>query len=231
MSLPSKTRLLAAALRIMDTMAADKKPYDVRIGKNRIRVMPRVFSPKYFTDTAFFARHVPRIVGKRSFFEVGLGTGAIALAVRQNGARYVDGSDINGAAIDNTIFNFGRHSHWIDVRQGSLFRPFGAAMYDVIFWNHPYHNVTEMPRGMIYRSGMDQRYVDLESYFRLAKEHLNPGGFMLLGTSNIARLRQIFAFGKKYGYERELLIRETAKFAHRLRQQIDLRIYKFTPVN
>ncbi|OGG54465.1 hypothetical protein A3C20_01525 [Candidatus Kaiserbacteria bacterium RIFCSPHIGHO2_02_FULL_55_25] len=231
MRIHSKTRLLAGALRVMDTMSCDRIPYETDVNGRTIVVLPDVFSPAYFTDTAFFALRLPRIVEQRSFLEIGVGTGAIALEVRLNMAKRVTGTDVNPTAVLNTKMNFRRYHRCISVREGDVFSPLRRdEKFDVIFWNHPYHNVPHKPQSLLQRSGLDRKYAGLEKYFRGAKAHLAPGGELLLGTSNIARLRDIYGLGEKYGYSRKLLVRERALFAHRSKQEIDLRIYSFKPL-
>ncbi len=231
MGIHSKARLLAGALRVMDTMSCDRLPYQTDVNERTIVVLPDVFSPAYFTDTAFFASKLPCIVEQRSFLEIGVGTGAIALEVRLNMAKRVTGTDVNPMAVLNTKMNFHRYHRRMSAREGDVFSPLRRnEKFDVIFWNHPYHNVPHKPGSMLQRSGLDKGYVSLEKYFRGAKAHLAPGGELLLGTSNIARLKDIFALGKKYGYSRKLLVKERALFAHRSKQEIDLRIYSFAPL-
>src|SRR5258708_3024379 len=82
-------------------MAADLDEYRIVVFGKSIPVLPGVFSPKYFSDVAWFAKHIPRIAGKRSFLEIGTGTGVIGLFVALNGAHKLVVTNINPAAIQN----------------------------------------------------------------------------------------------------------------------------------
>lgn len=187
----AKERYVRAALGYMHQMGQDTEPYRLIVQGTEITVLPQVFSPKYFTDTDFFASKVPAIVGRGSFLEVGLGTGVITLLVAMGGAYSVTGTDINPAAIENTELNFHQHDMKISARLGSVFDPLKRdESFDYIFWNHPYQFDAEA-KTVLERSALDFRYAGLEDYFRLGKYHLDRGGELLLGTSNIARIKML----------------------------------------
>ncbi|HEY4522205.1 MAG TPA: methyltransferase [Candidatus Paceibacterota bacterium] len=225
----AKERYLSAALGYMHRMGQVTEPYRHIVQGTEITVLPQVFSPRYFTDTDFFASQVPQIVGRGSFLEVGLGTGVIALLVALNGAYWVTGTDINPAAIENTELNFKQHDMKISARLGSVFDPLKRdESFDFVFWNHPYQFDAEA-ENVLQRSGLDFQYAGLEDYFRLGKYHLDRGGELLLGTSNIARIRVIEGFARKYGYHRRIVAQKEATFAKGDKRKIDLRIYSFVP--
>ncbi len=232
MKLTAKARLLRRALCAVENMGLDpEKLYTVEVNGRKIVVSNEVFSPRYFTDTGFFAKHVPRFVRGRTFYEVGIGCGLIALEACLNGAKLVAGSDINPMAIVNTRMNAQRYGVRIRAHEGDLFaRIKSGHRYESIFWNHPFHAEDTEPRTMLERAVLDPSYRSLERYFKEAKPYLVPGsGVLLLGTSNIARLKLIFGFADQYGYDRTLLVREEVPFEHRSNQHIELRLYEFRP--
>lgn len=218
------------ALSVFSKMAHDLEEYCVTILGRKIIVMPGVFSPKYFSDVEWFAKEVPKVVGRRSFLEVGTGTGIIALFVALGGARRIIATDINPAAVKNARRTLRLHNLSIPVRFGDVFSPISRnEKFDVIFWNHPFHCSETKPKTMLERGGYDHQYKSIRAFFAGARRHLTPGGEMLLGTSENARLDLIRAFAREYGYLCRLLKQEQIPSAHRRGVKIDVRIYSFKP--
>ena len=212
-------------------MATDKKPYEIRILGRNIQVLPGVFSPKYFSDVKWFARNVPTIVGKRSFLEIGTGTGVITLFVALHGAKNIVATDINAAAVKNAKLTFRLHRLSASVRLGNVFKPIKKKeKFEVIFWNHPFHFPETKPKNMLESGGYDHRYRSLRAFFAGAKQHLTAAGEVLLGTSKNARLDLIKEFAREYGYTTKLLKKESIQSQHRKNVKIDARIYSFRPI-
>ncbi len=218
----------AHALTIFEKMNHHKQPYTIVILEKCIPVLPDVFSPKYVSDVKWFAREVPKIVGTRSFLEIGTGTGVIALFVALHGAKNIVATDINPIAVKNARQTFRLHGFQIPVCGGNVFAPIRhGEKFDVIFWNHPFHFSEEKPMTMLDCGGYDYQYKSLKAFFAGAKQHLNAGGEVLLGTSKNARLDLIKAFGREYGYVCKLVKQETIPSEHRSGIKIDVRIYSF----
>ncbi len=162
--------------------------------------------------------------------EIGTGTGIIALCAALNGAK-VTATDVNPSAVQNAKLNFKKYRLKISTRAGDMFAPVkNSEKFDYIFWNHPYHNSPYRPKNLLQRSGMDHGYKGLRAYFAGAQHHLLPGGRLLLGTSNIARLNEVRQIAKKNGYKQELLLKRKAQFTHRKGLLVDLRIYAFAKI-
>ena len=160
--------------------------YEITVGKFDITVLPNVFSPKYFTDSLWFAEELPAIVGKKTFLEVGVGTGIVALYCAAAGAT-VTAIDINLDACRNTVMNAKRYGFSMSVRGGNVYDALAPAeKFDSIFWNHPFNDWDEDVE-ILLRAGIDPRYEGLRRYVEGARAHLNPGGQLLLGSSDMAR--------------------------------------------
>ncbi len=163
-----------------------RQPYEIDVGHFDIVVLPDVFSPKYFTDSLWFAEELPAIVQGGSFLEVGPGTGIITLYCAEAGSR-VTAIDINPAACRNTRINAERYRIPVDVRQGDVYDTLAPEeKFDFIFWNHPFNDWDESVE-MLVRAGIDPRYDGLRRYVGEARVHLAEGGSLLLGTSDMAR--------------------------------------------
>jgi len=227
MNLHEKERQHATA--VFAKMVADKKAYKIKILGKKIPVLPGVFSPKYSTDVKWFVKEVPKIVGKRSFLEIGTGTGIITLFVALHGAKNIVATDINRIAVKNARRTFRLHGLRIPVRIGNVFAPVRRGKkFDVIFWNHPFHFSEEKPKSMLERGGYDHQYRSLRAFFAGAKKHLAPGGEVLLGTSKNARLDLVREFAREYSYRCTLLKQERIPSERRRGVKIDVRIYSFS---
>jgi len=192
---------LREVLATYDRIRQDIEPYTTEVLGKEILVRPNVFSPKYFTDSAYFAEAIPQLVGQQDhFLEIGAGTGVVASFVGLNGVGKLVATDINPGAVENTRQNFDRFALQGDVLQGHLYEPVGDAKFHTIFWNHPFNCVQEQVNDVLLRAGLDEDYQDLEEWFRDGKQHLFEGGQLLLGTGNIARLDLIEALAAKHGY-------------------------------
>jgi len=196
--------------RIYEEIAKHTEPYTITIGDMELLVRPGVFSPAYFTDSAFFAIEVPKIVGQKSLLEIGTGTAIVAIAAAKNGARVV-ATDISSEAIVNANHNIQRHGLDIPVLYGDVFDAIRKnARFDFIFWNHPFNKGDNPDETMLRRSGFDYQYQGLEKYFAEAYNHLTPEGRLLLGTGTVggeggADLDAIHEIAQRNGYTPELL--------------------------
>src|SRR3989338_7681738 len=94
--------------------AKSKKSYDVNYGGLSLRVLPNVYAPEFFDDSLWYAKQLKKIVGKKSFLEIGTGTGVIAVFCAKNGAKVV-ATDISHNAVKNARFNAKRHKLTISV--------------------------------------------------------------------------------------------------------------------
>ena len=187
---------------IYDSFAKVKKhtePYEITVGKFDIVVLPDVFSPKYFTDSLWFAEELPAIVGQKKFLEVGSGTGIVSLYCAEAGAT-VTATDINPDACRNTTINAARYGLAISVREGNVYDAVALGKkFDFIFWNHPFNNWDEKVEVLL-RAGIDPKYEGLRQYVREGKSHLTEGGVLLLGTSDMAHIAEIEKIAHENGY-------------------------------
>ena len=161
-------------------------PYEVWVNGLTFAVMPEVYAPGFFTDTEWFAKALPEIVGQGSLLEIGTGTGVIAICCARNGARVV-ATDLNPAAVRNAEVNFQRYGLNLDARHGNLYEAVKPGeTFDFIFWAHPFNNWETPVHDILLKSGLDYRYEGLTGYLIGAKEHLRPNGKLLLGTGDTA---------------------------------------------
>ncbi|OGG57970.1 hypothetical protein A2853_03535 [Candidatus Kaiserbacteria bacterium RIFCSPHIGHO2_01_FULL_55_17] len=192
-------------LAVFDKMRSHKELYEMKAGKFSLTILPNVFSPKYFTDSLWFAETLPEIVGKKRLLEVGPGTGIISLYCADAGAA-VTATDINPEATKNTELNAKKNGLDISVRNGDMFAAIrDDEKFDVIFWNHPFNNWNKPVDEMLLRAGLDEQYAGLRKYTREARKYLDEGGQLLLGTGDMADIQEIEKIAEENGYQLTLL--------------------------
>ncbi|KAF9410053.1 hypothetical protein BGZ94_001779 [Podila epigama] len=206
---------------------AHKESYSVQIDGLTIHIHPNVYSPKYFPESAWYARYLQDLVQPgQNFLEVGVGSGIISLFVARklaahakkdsdsdtsdsdsdsdSGSRsgHVYGVDINPDAVDTTRKNFKANHLRGDIRVSDLYKSLDGEKirFDYIFWNHPWQyssNVTEKLRS---EKTLDEGYEALKRYIAQGKNHLKPNGKILLGTSCFANLDAVADIAADHGY-------------------------------
>lgn len=192
-------------IEVFERMKLHKEPYETEVNGFKIVVYPNVFSPAYFTDSAWFASELPKIVGYKTFLEIGTGTGIVALSVAKTGAK-VTATDINPIAVENAKANFQRYNLNVKIVLGDMYFPLNTEdKFEYIFWNHPFNRGNNPNIDMLFRAGFDYKYLSLENYIRGASNHLKSEGHLLLGTSNFADLSSVQVLAMKYGYSLKLL--------------------------
>src|SRR3989344_1869526 len=164
-----------------------------------LTILPNVFSPKYFTDSLWFAETLPKIVGTGSLLEVGSGTGIVSLYCADAGAS-VTATDISPEASQNTALNARRNGQRVSVCNGDMFEAIREnEKFDFIFWNHPFNNWDTPVDDMLLRAGLDERYAGLRKYVSEGPGHLSEGGSLLLGTGDMADLKEIEKIAEENG--------------------------------
>ena len=155
----------------------------------RIVVAPGVFRPR--SDTWLLAdliRADHRIPGS-SVLDVCTGSGALAIAAAQAGAREVTGVDLSWRAVLTARLNARLNGVRVRALRGDLFEPVGDQRFDVIVSNPPYlpaeHD--ELPRAgaaRAWEAARDGRAL-LDRIIARAPALLRPGGAMMLIHSSL----------------------------------------------
>jgi release factor glutamine methyltransferase len=186
-----------------------KKPYLTHVSKKEFAIYPNVFSPKYFSDTAFFAQSIVVRKGEK-FLEMGCGAGIIAVFCALNGA-IVTAIDINKSAVENTNENIKKHgvSKNARVLLGDLYSPLRKnEKFDTIFWNVPFIYTEKEKFTDLEKSVFNPRYDLIRKFVNQGKKRLRMDGRILIGFSkNIGRLDVL----KKIIKDESLTMKEVAK--------------------
>jgi release factor glutamine methyltransferase len=193
--------------------------------------LPMVFSPKYSSDTEWFAQKIIPLIKNKAFLEIGSGTGAIACLAANNYAKCVVATDINPHAVENIAMNAKNNNLNVSVRQGSVLDPISVKeKFDIIFWNHPFYYTHEKltEDSWIETAVCDINYESLKKFFRQGKLHLTKHGRIILGTSNIARLNVIKKIALTEGYKIVSLEKREVPVYKGKRTKMDIRLYVFS---
>jgi hypothetical protein len=90
---------------------------------------------------------------------------------------------------------------------------------------------TEDVRDVLNISVFDYNYAFLKRFFQEGKRHLTARGKLILGSSNIARLRLIKKLAENEDYECSMLVKTIVPAYKNRKNPMDLRIYSFKPKN
>ena len=165
----------------------------------RYLLLKHVFSPIVYDSTEFFAANLPYPPGE-GFFEVGTGTGAIAVTALLRGCTFAKGIDVNKSAVRNARLN--AELHGVEAKAcfclkdiGHL-NSFGASR--LVFWAHPWVNAAQSGKfGVLERSLLDPGYQGLRSYLALARGA--PGARVFLGFGNTGDYVALRRLCKRFG--------------------------------
>jgi release factor glutamine methyltransferase len=205
---------LEGTAKVLRESKEEKEKYHAEILGKKFIVLPNVFSPKYFLDTEFFAKEIP-IKKDEDFLEVGPGTGVISIFAVIKGAAHVTAVDINPAAVENTKENVNLHGAGdkVTVLQGDVFDPLPEdAKFDTIFWNTPFGYTDKEDITPLEKSVFDPGYKSTKKFVFGAKNHLKPGGHVLIGFSTtLGKFDILEQFLKEAGFKVKLLAKLESK--------------------
>lgn len=153
----------------------------------RIVTLPGVFAPR--DETWLLADVVRESAGLAGadVLELGTGSGAVAIAAAQGGARSVTVVDVSRRALVTATLNAQLNGVRVIARLGDLFAPVAGQCFDLIVSNPPYVPSPSIPsRGAsrAWAGGADGRIV-LERICARVTDHLCPGGAVLLLHSSV----------------------------------------------
>ncbi|PHH92008.1 hypothetical protein CDD83_9376 [Cordyceps sp. RAO-2017] len=193
-------------VRISELITESKKheaTYLEQIGEFQVYIHPSVYSPKYFPETLWYGTHLPSIVRGASFLEIGIGSGLISLHLAASGSE-VSGVDINPNAVDVTRKSFKTNGRTGNFYVSDIFDNVSGT-FDFIFWNHPWQFDASVTQELKSEKTFDEGYRLLKRFISQAKDFLNPGGSILLGTSAYADLDAMASICEANGYSHDVI--------------------------
>lgn len=190
-------QLQAKALKEMAT----RKSFSKRLAGFEYTVLPKVY--KGSTDTELFCKILPIKKGC-DVWDIGTGTGLIALSAKQKGAGYILATDLNPDAVKNAKENSRLLKLKIDVREADVFGSINKK-FDVITFNPPFTDQKAKAKHDI--SFWDKDYKTTKKFFKGIKSHLKPGGKAFIAWSSFGNTRILGRLVKEY----DLKLKEVGK--------------------
>ncbi|KAF9969005.1 hypothetical protein BGZ73_008848 [Actinomortierella ambigua] len=211
-SLPDRARWESSISQLVLKANAHTSIYSMTTTNGlTIHIHPNVYSPKYFPESAWYARQVQAIVQGKEFLEVGVGSGIISLYVAQTGSR-VHGVDINPDAVEISRKNFEVNGLQADLCVSDVYGSLDDRMrVDYIFWNHPWQYSSNIVGELKSEKTLDEGYKALTRYIAEGHKHLREGGAILIGTSCFANLDTVRTIAHQHEYAVTVEARGTEK--------------------
>lgn len=160
---------------------------EVEVLGSAFLVLPGVFSPRYYSETEFFASQlVPRLRAGSRFLDIGCGVGVNTVLAALKGLT-VTAVDINPVAVENTVRNLRRHHvvRDVDVRVSDIFSALEpSAQFDAIYWNVPFtYRNSDAVLTPLEEAIFDPGFRKLRTFVEQSTKHLSNRGEVFLGAS------------------------------------------------
>ena len=184
---------------------------EISILNLKIRIDSEVFNPSTFFSSQWFSENLAEITeNKKSFLEIGCGTGIISLYCgKRNPYLNIYSTDINPKASEITKLNSDLNKiNNIHVYCGDVFDgiPEGVSV-DIIFWAMPFGYLDEFtPLNNNDWQVFDPGYRAIRKFFEGARKYINNNGRILFGFSrDIGHFDLIKEIAYEYNFELKLI--------------------------
>jgi release factor glutamine methyltransferase len=180
--------------------------------------LPGVYAPDLTRCAALYAEWLTYEPGS-SFCELGCGTGYLAVTAALRGCAPVLATDVNATAAENARLNAVRHgvSDVVSTSAGDMFAALApGARYDTIFWNSSFVDAPSgaVSGGVLEAAFFDPDYAAHASFLRDAREHLAPGGRLLLGFASLGNRERLAALAARHAWKPCVTRAVTTETAH-----------------
>lgn len=182
-----------------------RKPYNKKLSGFEYLVLPKVY--KGSTDTELFCK-ILKVNKNQDLWDVGTGTGLIALTAKKKGARYVLATDINPEAVKNAKKNSKLLGLKIDVRQANVFGSINKKV-DIITFNPPFTDQHTKQNHEI--NFWDKNHKSLRIFFDNVRKHLKPNGKVFIAWSSFGNTRKLKKIAKEFNLSLKEVGRKTGK--------------------
>ncbi len=179
-------------------------PRKVCIMGNTYEISEAVFNPKHYYTSEFMARHI-HVTPEDIVLDMGTGSGIQAITAARRASRVI-ALDINPEAARYAWKNVRANAvgNIVSVIQGSLFAPLkGQPAFSVIFFTPPY--MEGKPCTNFDHALFDPGKKLAEQFFRDAKEHIKPDGYIQMIYSSIADPEQVLRISEQSGWNHRLI--------------------------
>lgn len=202
--------LLDLFIRIKQPLAAWLIKKIQKYGPHKVSVMGRmyevsenVFNPRFYYTSEFMARHI--IVSfQDAVLDMGTGSGILAITAGKRASNVI-AVDINSEAVRFARKNVKTHGleDTVSVIEGDLFAPLGPChMFNVILFTPPY--LEGSPETNFDHALFDRDKSLIKRFFKEAKKHLKPGGYVQMLYSSIADPERVLKITSDLGWNHKL---------------------------
>lgn len=185
-------------------------PKKVKILGKKYIINKDVFNPKLYLTSSLMAKQI-NVNPEHDVLDVGTGSGVLAIVAAQK-AKKVIATDINPKAVQCTKENIKNNNlKNVKVYQGNLFSPLKPKdKFDVILFNPPYLE------GSL-KTPIDQALNDpdkkiIKRFFKQAKNHLKPKGYIQILYSSLADIDVFLKITKDLGWKNKILFKKKILF-------------------
>lgn len=178
-------------------------PHKVSVMGRVYEISENVFNPKFYFTSEFMARHI--IVSfQDAVLDMGTGSGIQAIIAGQRASNVV-AVDISPEAVGFALRNVKAHGleDVVSVMEGDLFAPLGPChMFNVILFTPPY--LEGSPETNFDHALFDRDKSLIKRFFKEAKRHLKPGGYVQMLYSSIADPERALRITSDLGWNHKL---------------------------
>jgi len=182
-----------------------RKPCIKKLAGFEYSVLPNVY--KGSTDTELFCKILDIRKGQ-DVWDIGTGTGLIAITAKLKGAGCVLATDLNPDAVKNAKKNSRLLRLKIDVRQADVFGEINKKV-DIITFNPPFTNQKAKQKHEI--SFWDKDHKTLRNFFSNVRKHLKPNGRAFIAWSSFGDTRKLRKIAKEFDYSLKEVGKKTGK--------------------
>lgn len=185
-----KDKIVDETKELASTTRTNAESGEVTICDRSYIVLPKVFDPRVFFSTNWFASSIAKLVqGESSFCEVGCGTGAVTITtLLENPELQAVAVDINPHAVQNTKENSEKYGlvQRLEVFESDVFNAIPSeTTFDSIFWAMPFGYLEEGESvDVVDTNTFDPGYRAIKKFFETADQYLKPDGRLLVGFSH-----------------------------------------------
>lgn len=171
-----------------------RKPYIKKLAGFEYYVLPKVY--KGGTDTELLCSLLNVKKGE-SVWDIGTGTGLVALKAKQSGAGRVLTTDKNPAALVNAKKNSRFLDLKIEIKKADVF---GAvkSKFDLIIFNPPFSD--HRAEKIHHISFWDEGHKSVAAFFAGLSKHLTPHGRSLICWSSFGKVAKLRGIAEKFGF-------------------------------
>ena len=186
----------------------------------RLLPLPGVFQPP--SDAWLLVEYLKRerVAAGARVLDLCTGSGVLGIAAALEGAAGVTVVDISRRAVRGARLNGRTNGVSVEAVRGNLFEPVGGRRFDLILSNPPYlpGDISELPRRGLARAWEGGR-TGRELIDRIAagaRDHLTPGGELLIVCSTVCGEQQLVSVLRAGGLEPRVVVRRRGPLGPRL---------------